>query len=144
MEHIAQIIKEIQRYGRVCRERQLAQLGLTLRHGLYFREIHSTPGISQEQLAQKVLVNKSNVARQVAAMEEEGYISRQTCGKDKRVLRLYLTEKAQQLIPAIEAINHAWEERLVEGFTESEQQILRILLLRLRTAAEDAVREGDQ
>ena len=144
MEHIAQIIKEIQRYGRVCRERQLAELGLTLRHSLYFREIQSTPGISQEQLAQKLMVNKSNVARQVAAMEEEGYILRQTCGKDKRILRLYLTEKAQALLPDMEDINHAWEERLVDGFTESEQQILRILLLRLRTAAQEAAKEGDQ
>ncbi len=144
MEHIAQILKEIQRYGRVCRERQLAALGLTLRHGLYFKEISDTPGISQEQLAQKLLVNKSNVARQAAAMEEEGYILRQTCGKDKRVLRLHLTEKAQALLPEVEHINHAWEERLVEGFTESERQILQILLLRLHDRAFEAAGEGEQ
>ena len=144
MEHIAQTLKEIQRYGRVCRERQLTALGLTLRHGLYFKEIAEAPGISQEQLAQKLLVNKSNVARQVAAMEEEGFILRQTCGKDKRVLRLYLTERAQVLLPEIERINSAWEEQLVEGFTESERQILQILLSRLRGKALAIAQEGEQ
>lgn len=141
MEQISQILKGISRCGRVYREQQLTPLGLTTRHGLYFKEIADNPGISQEQLAQKLCVNKSNVARQASAMEEEGYILRQTCGKDKRVLRLYLTEKAQELLPQVERINRAWEQLLVEGLTESEQQILGILLLRVRDAALDGQKE---
>ena len=141
MKKIYQILREINRGGRVYREQQLAPLGLTPRHGLYFREISQAPGISQEQLAQKICVNKSNVARQAAAMEEEGYIERRPCGKDKRVLRLYLTEKGQALLPQTEQIDLAWENHLLQGLTDSEQQILEILLLRLRQAASDVPKE---
>lgn len=135
MEQISQILKDISRCGRVYREEKLAPLGLSARHGLYLREIGLTPGISQEQLAQRLSVNKSNVARQVAAMEEEGYIRRSACGKDKRVLRLHLTEKGEEVLPGIHQVMDSWEQLLVQDLTESEQQILEILLLRLRQNA---------
>lgn len=135
MEQISQILKEIQRSGRMYREEKLAPYGLTPQHGIYLKEIGDAPGISQEQLAQRIFINKSNVARRVAAMEEEGFIQRRTCGKDKRVLRLYLTEKGEQLLPAIEKITQEWEQILVQQLTDSEQQILEILLLRLRSNA---------
>lgn len=141
MEEIGQILREIQRCSRVYREKQLEPLGLTPRHGLYLREIGQNPGISQEQLSQKLCLNKSNVARQSAAMEEEGFILRKICGKDKRVLRLYLTEKAEALMPELDRITDRWEQLLTRELTESEGQILNILLPRLRSNALDAVKE---
>ena len=76
-------------------------------------------------------------------MEEEGYILRKPCGKDKRVLRLYLTEKAQALLPEIQRITDRWEQLLTRELTESEAQILNILLPRLLTNAQTAVEEGN-
>ena len=143
MEEISQILREIQRCNRVYREQHLEPLGLTTRHGWYLREIGQNPGISQEQLSQKLCLNKSNVARQSAAMEEEGYILRKPCGKDKRVLRLYLTEKAQAIMPEIDRITGNWEQLLIHELTESERQILDILLPRLRANALAAIKEGD-
>ena len=143
MEGISQILREIQRCNRVYRENQLEPLGLTTRHGWFLREVGQNPGISQEQLSQKLCLNKSNVARQSAAMEEEGYILRKPCGKDKRVLRLYLTEKAQALLPEIQRITDRWEQLLTRELTESEAQILNILLPRLLTNAQTAVEEGN-
>ena len=143
MEEISQILREIQRCNRVYRENQLEPLGLTTRHGWFLREVGQNPGISQEQLSQKLCLNKSNVARQSAAMEEEGYILRKPCGKDKRVLRLYLTEKAQALLPEIQRITDRWDQLLTRELTESEAQILNILLPRLLTNAQTAVEEGN-
>ena len=143
MEEISQILREIQRCNRVYRENQLEPLGLTTRHGWFLREVGQNPGISQEQLSQKLCLNKSNVARQSAAMEEEGYILRKPCGKDKRVLRLYLTEKAQALLPEIQRITDRWEQLLTRELTESEAQLLNILLPRLLTNAQTAVEEGN-
>ena len=144
MEQISQILKEIQRAGRLYREQKLAPHGLTPQHGIYLKEIGDAPGISQEQLTQRIFINKSNVARRVAAMEEEGFIERRTCGKDKRVMRLYLTEKGQALLPAIEQITQDWEQILVQELTESEQQILEILLLRLRSNALGSMEVDDK
>jgi DNA-binding MarR family transcriptional regulator len=144
MGQINRILRDVQRCGRRYREEKLAPLGLSGRHGIYFKEIGDTPGISQEQLAQRLQLNKSNVARQVAAMEEEGYIQRIPCEADKRVLRLHLTQKAKALLPAVEAVTAAWEQQLVEGLTDAEQQILDILLQRLRESAMAALEEASE
>lgn len=142
MEPINQILMDINRHGRLYREVQLAPLGITPRQAIYLREIGAEPGISQEQLARCICVNKSNVARNVAAMEEEGFIERRCCGKDKRVLRLYPTEKALALLPHINRVMESWEQLLVEGLTPTEQQVLEVMLLRLKSAALSGVKEG--
>ncbi len=131
----------IARCGRQYRDEAMAPFGLRGCHVGYLTRICANPGVCQDQLAKQMLLNKSNVARQVAAMEEEGYIQRTACGKDKRVLRLQLTEKGLSLLPAIGQVMDSWEALLVESLTESEQQILEILLLRLRGNARQALEE---
>lgn len=144
MAQISQILKEISFLGRAYREKMLEPIGVTPRLGMYLREIGAAPGISQEQLTQRIGINKSNVARQVAALEEEGYIQRQSCGKDKRVLRLYPTEKALFLLPRINQVMDAWEQLLVADLAEADQQALETMLLRLRDSALSAAKEGEE
>ena len=143
MAQISQILKDISRFGRLYREDKLAPLGITSRHGMYLREIAAAPGISQEQLAQRISINKSNVARQAAALEEEGYIERRPCGKDKRVLRLYPTDKTLALLPGINQVTDSWEQLLVEGLTPEEQQVLETTLLRVRDSALSNTKEAE-
>ena len=141
MEPISQILKDISRYGRLYRESQLLPMGTNSRTAMYLREIAAEPGISQEQLARRICVNKSNVARNAAAMEEEGLIERRSCGKDKRVLRLYLTEKGQALLPGIHRVMDAWEALLVAGLSPEEQQQLARLMTQMRTSIVDTIQE---
>jgi DNA-binding MarR family transcriptional regulator len=141
MNNIIRDITEITRCGVQYRTDAFAPMGLKACHGSYLQEICGRPGISQEQLAESICINKSNVARQAATLEEGGFIERRTCGKDKRVLRLYLTEKAQAMLPCAEQIDLAWEAHLLQGLTDSEQQILEILLLRLHQAASEGPKE---
>ena len=142
MHSVSELLRGISRYGRQYREMQLAPLELNSRQGMYIREICAAPGISQEQLAQILRINKSNVARQVAAMEEDGYIERRCCGKDKRVLRLYPTEKARALLPGILEVMDHWEDCLVEGLTEQQREVLGQMLLQVRDNVRKRVEEG--
>ena len=142
MEPISQILKDINRRGRLYREEHLAPLGINTRYAVYLREIAAEPGISQEQLARRICVNKSNVARNAAAMEEDGLIQRQSCGKDKRVLRLYLTEKAEALLPGINEVMDSWDALLVAGLTPQQQQLLAQLMSQMRTSITNTIEEG--
>lgn len=142
MEKVSNLLKEISRYGRVYRDKALAPLGLCSRQGMYIREICASPGISQEQLTRIIRINKSNVARQVAAMEEEGYIERQCCGKDKRVMRLYPTQKAVDLLPQIMEVMECWEASLLEGLSQEEREQLSGTLSRVLANARHFTEEG--
>jgi len=108
-------------------------------HAVYLIEISADPGISQDQLAQKLKVDKSNVARQVAFLEENGYLTRQPSPKDKRVQQLFATEKATCLVQPLRESTDCWEQQLFAVLTQEELDTLTSLLARLRTAAESGV-----
>ena len=66
----------IARCGRQYRDEAMAPFGLRGCHVGYLTRICANPGICQDQLAKQMLLNKSNVARQAAVLEEQGFITR--------------------------------------------------------------------
>lgn len=54
-------------------------------------------GISQQELARKLLVGRSNMSMLLPQMENRGLLERRPDQKDKRVLRLFLTDEGRAL-----------------------------------------------
>lgn len=127
----------VNRYFRQKRQAYLEPFGLKGYHAQYLIEIGGNPGISQDQLAQKLQVDKSNVARQVAFLEENGYLQRQPSPTDKRVQQLFPTEKAQTLVLPLKAETDRWEQQLFGVLSPAELESFGSLLARLRMAAEN-------
>ena len=117
------------------RGEKMAEFGLKSCHASYLLQICNHPGISQDQLAQRIYINKSNVARQAAFLEEEGYITRKPSASDKRVQELYPTEKATALLPQIHGILDEWSHLLTEGMTPEEIETVTKVLLKMQTTA---------
>lgn len=126
----------VNRYFRQKRQAYLEPFGLKGYHARYLIEIGSCPGISQDQLSQKLGVDKSNVARQVAILEESGYLQRRPSPTDKRVLQLFHTDKAAALIQPLKEETDCWEKQLTQSLTPEELDTFMALLHRLRSAAE--------
>ncbi len=135
MPQIMKDITEITRISVQYRTDSFAPMGLKACHGSYLQEICARPGISQEQLAESICINKSNVARQAAALEEGGFIKRCCCDKDKRIMRLYPTEKTLELLPEIDRIMSSWQERLTQDLTDEEQELLAAMLQKMKSRA---------
>ena len=110
-------------------------MGLKGCHASYLSEICANPGISQDKLSQRICINKSNVARQAAILEEDGFIIRQPSASDKRVMELYPTEKTLELMPRITQIVDCWEQCLTQDLTEEEVQTVTAILERMKAKA---------
>lgn len=54
--------------------------------------------LRMSQLADAVLVSKSRLSHQVARLERDGYVRRETCGEDRRGSWAVLTEKGLEAI----------------------------------------------
>src|SRR4029078_3810349 len=67
---------------------QLAVLMILYRH----------PGMSQHDLARKLLVGRSNITMLLPQLERRALVRRESDEKDRRVLRLYLTESGEALL----------------------------------------------
>ena len=135
MSQIIRDITEISRCGVQYRSDKLAPLGLKSCHASYLTEICENPGISQDKLARRICINKSNVARQVAVLEEEGFITRTPSEADKRVMELYPTEKTLELMPQVSGSLMCWEECITQGLTDGERALISELLVKMKNRA---------
>ena len=135
MSQIIRDITEIARCGAQYRTEALAPMGLKACHASYLTEICAHPGISQDKLAARICINKSNVARQAAILEEDGFIIRKPSAADKRVVELYPTEKTLELMPQISQVLKSWETRIADSLTEEERQSLSDLLAKMKDRA---------
>lgn len=123
------------------RAEQLAPLELKSCHAGYLLEICACPGISQEQLSRRIYANKSNVARQLATLEESGYVERRPGEEDRRVMEVYPTEKALAALPKIQEIVDHWEREVAGSLSDQERQRLTALLEDMTRRAEGLLEE---
>ena len=139
MSQIIRDITEIARCGAEYRTQTLAPMGLKSCHASYLIEICAHPGISQDQLAARICINKSNVARQAAILEEDGFVTRTPSQQDKRIMQLYPTQKTLDLLPSISPILRQWEACLTADVSEEELVILEKVLSRMKDKASEWV-----
>ena len=135
---MSRIVNDLTYIFRCCnhfRNRQLEALGLSVRPASLLLEICATPGISQDALASRGFLNKSVVARALSSLEEDGFVERSTCQKDKRINRLYPTEKTLQLLPQLQQIQADCEDFLTADLSQEEVDQLETLLSRLQLRA---------
>ena len=85
----------------------------------YIFVICKNPGLSQDKLAKKLCVNKSNVTRHLAFLESGGYIERRP-GTDKREMLIYPTDKIKAIYPEIQGISSEWRNLLLQAVDSEE------------------------
>ena len=88
-------------------------------------------GISQNELAREVHLQGSTVSVALAKMEEEGLIVRECSTSDKRKVNVYLTSIGYDTVKTLEKIIMKMEEKLLNGFTESEKFDLHCYLMKI-------------
>ncbi|MGI6743270.1 MAG: MarR family winged helix-turn-helix transcriptional regulator [Eubacteriales bacterium] len=125
---LMKFISRISRCSDQYRADRLAGTELTSSQYVYILNVCREPGISQDGLAKKIFVNKSNVARQLAALESSGYVNRITSVADRRGIEVYPTEKSEKILPFIRGMLRDWDSYLTEGFTDEEKETVARLL----------------
>ena len=94
----------------------------------YILTICTKPGMSQDKLARHLCLNKSNVTRHLAKLEQKGYVERLVSAEDKRELLVYPTEKMQAIYPEVVRITREWNVLVAEGLTEEELSVFHKVL----------------
>ncbi len=135
MEHLMRFVSLTGRYARVYREYEFKQLGLNAFEHFYILNICRNPGLSQDQIARRLYLNKSTVTRQLASLEEKGFVLRVVDENDKRVMRVYPTEKAIEIRPKIFELIRKWNDYVLNDFSEEEKTLLFPMLARIMERA---------
>ncbi len=136
MNGIIKTIHDIDRCQMRYKAGYMEGLGLKGFHAGYITEICEEPGISQDQLAKRLYADKSNIARQAAFLEENGYVRRENDSADKRILRLYPTERALSLLPEILKKQTEWDSFVTSELTEDDIYAVSEILKKIKCRAD--------
>lgn len=135
MSSLSRNMHVINRCAGIYRAERLADSDLRQNHHRYLFSVCRHPGISQEELARRVYINKSNVTRHLSYLESCGYVERKQSEEDKRVMLVYPTEKTLEVLPRLRELSHDWEGALTEELTPEELELFRDLLERIAQKA---------
>ena len=112
---------------RQASEEQFREFGLSLAQFDVLAQVGAAEGSSQQQIADALLVTKSNVCQLLDRMERSGLIERRSAG---RANRLYLTPRGRRLYEATVPAHQQLIAEQLSALSPAEQ--LRLLGL-LRT-----------
>ena len=104
--------------------RQLKPLDLKTPHLDIMANLVRSPGISQQDLARKLFVGRSNMTMLLPQMEKRGLVERRSDPDDKRALRLFLTEKGRALAGKAIAVQAAIVDDIMSLSTPEECELV--------------------
>jgi len=90
------------------------------------------PGAIQREIATSINVEPGTVAVMLKRMEKKGLIFRSVDENDKRISRVYLTSKAEDILKQIKDFTKEMENIILSGLSDSERTKLMELLTKIR------------
>lgn len=100
--------------------------------------LHRHPGMSQHDLARRLLVGRSNVTMLLPQLESRGLLRRDGDEKDRRVLRLTLTPAGEALLAEALKVHTALIELAMSQSTPDECDLIGEHMRKVTDALKDA------
>ncbi len=115
---------------------QLKQYDIGAGQYQFLMVLFNNEGVSQDDLSCLLKMDKGTTARAISKLEENGYIERKTFSVNKRVKKIYLTEKAHAFEPKLREITLSWSNILTKDLTCEQQKLALKLLTKMAYNAE--------
>lgn len=116
------------RKGNAYIGKQLSDVGVGSGQFMFLLELYQKDGISQEELSERLNIDKGTTARAIKKLEEDGFLFRERDKNDKRAYKIYLTNKGNYVKqPILDALK-SWEDIITSRLSNEERSILDLLL----------------
>jgi MarR family transcriptional regulator for hemolysin len=112
-------------------------LGLTRAQWNVLSHLYRNEGVNQAGLADLMEVEPITVGRQLDRMEEAGWITRQPDPTDRRVRRIYMTAKAQDVLDHVRELSRDIYAEALKGIAPDTRDQLMTGLAQLRANLSD-------
>ena len=145
--HINVLLHEVSLLASKLFNRRIRDVGLTRTqwHVLYL--LHEQDGLSQTELADHLTITKPSLGHVVDRLVEGGWVERAEDSTDRRVKRVYLTEKIGPLLRPLEQIVEELGNATTKGLTQAEKEsfagFLAVAYENLLAVTEENVTDAD-
>ena len=94
-------------------------------------------GINLEKISREMRVDKALSTRNIQKLIESGYLEKLSDLNDCRAYRLFLTDKAKDVIPIIKEEIHLWISNITQDLSQEEIKLLDSMLEKILSRAEE-------
>ena len=115
-------------------QKELDPLGLEVAHYDVLANVAYEEGVTQQVLARRLLVAKSNVSVLLSTLEQRGLVVRAKDKADARVRRLTLTAEGRGLVEAAQKRHAVVIEAMMAPITAQERRVVEDAMTRVSTA----------
>lgn len=134
-ESLGRWISLLHRYFHIYLSGELAPYDIGRGQALFLLSLYHLEGITQDELAARLHMDKSTTARALEKLERAGYVRKEPGKNDLRCKRVFLTGRAREIEPAIRQILRRWTDILSADLSPEEfRQTLDLLQRMARNA----------
>ncbi len=120
------------RLNKITKE-NIAKYGLTTSQFFLLIALYEENGILISKLAEKVALDKATLTGIIDRLERDGFVERRDDPKDRRAIRVYLTEKAEALRDELLKIYHKNNSRFLSVLTDEERKAFERIVEKLES-----------
>jgi MarR family transcriptional regulator, transcriptional regulator for hemolysin len=126
------LLHDIARLMRKRFDARARAFGLTRAQWQALAVLRHHQGINQAALADALDLEPITVGRLIDRMEEAGWVERRADAADRRVHRLYISERTGPMMAQLEKLAQTLQEEIVCGLDTTERDQFLDLLVRIR------------
>jgi DNA-binding MarR family transcriptional regulator len=132
---IGKWISVLYRYRKSFASKALEPYGLAGCQYLFLVTLNKNNGTSQEKISEYLKIDKTTTAKAIKKLEDNGFVFRDIDDVDKRAYKVYLTDKAREIMPFIHETMSKWENLVLSDISEDEYEMLEIILKKMAEKA---------
>ncbi|MFZ5969702.1 MAG: MarR family winged helix-turn-helix transcriptional regulator [Bacillota bacterium] len=111
---------------------------------IFLLTLYERDGISQEELSNKLMIDKGTTARAIDKLEKGGYVIRETNPEDRRAYNIFITDKAREIQPVLYNILRSWTDILAADLSEEERETLYVIMRKMVNSTMQYMKENEQ
>ena len=128
---LASLISSLYREGAIYLSSEFSQYNIGYGQIQFLVELYKHDDICYEELTRYVRFDKATTTRAITKLYESGYVVVQHEEKDKRKLRIRLTEKAKEQRERIMQSAQSWDIHMSSGLEDGEIAMLKRILSKI-------------
>lgn len=119
-EYFGRYISILYRQASVFYSKEFNKFGIGAGQYMFMIHLYKNDGISQEKLSELINIDKGTTAKAIKKLEELGYVERNKDISDKRINKIYLTDKALEIKNEFLTSLNKWENMLTLNLSDEE------------------------
>jgi DNA-binding MarR family transcriptional regulator len=125
------LIKEVEHFVKSQLNQRLREIGLQGSHYAVLSMVNRPEPLSSAQIARRFFVTSQSSYEVVSSLEKKQLIERHEDPKNRRILRISLTDAGRELLAACDRIGDELEEEIFSMLSPSEFEGLKLALWKI-------------